>query len=84
MTIATLTEFFGWCSVINLCILLTSTVAIYAGRNAIPKIHARMFGLDESTLSAAYFQYLAQYKIVTLTMNVAPYVALKLIASTAA
>ena len=82
MTIEILTAFFGWCTVINIGVLLVSTIAIFAGRKSITKIHASMFGLEEATLAPAYFQYLAQYKIVTLSLNLAPYVALKIIAST--
>ncbi len=83
MSIETLTTFFGWCTVINSSVLLISSLTIVFGRNSIVKLHANMFGLEESTLAPAYFQYLAQYKIVTLTMNLAPYIALKILASTA-
>ena len=84
MTIETLTAFFGWCTLINSGILAFSTVALFIGRKSIPKIHASMFGLQESTLAPAYFQYLAQFKIITITLNLAPYIALKILAFTAA
>ncbi len=37
-----------------------------------------MFGLDEKDLNRAYFQYLAQFKILIIVFNVTPYIALKL------
>jgi hypothetical protein len=80
LTIETLTEFFGWASVINVVILLLSTLSVIAFRGAIAGLHARLFGLDETDLGRAYFQYLAQYKIAIIVLNIAPYLALKLMA----
>ena len=83
MTLDLVTAFFGWCTLINIAVLLFSTFMLWVGGSSIPRIHARLFGLDEAALAPAYFQYLAQYKIVTLTMNFAPYIALKFFVSTA-
>jgi hypothetical protein len=37
-----------------------------------------MFGLDDTDLSRAYFQYLAQYKILIFVFNLMPYLALRI------
>ena len=47
MTIETLTELLGWASVINVAILLLSTLGVIAMRGAITRIHSKLFGLDE-------------------------------------
>ena len=80
MTIETLTELLGWVSIINIAILLFSTLALIAMRGVITKIHSSLFGLDEKDLGRAYFQYLAQYKIAIIVLNITPYLALKIIA----
>ncbi|NEX17989.1 MAG: hypothetical protein C1943_15560 [Halochromatium sp.] len=80
MTIDQLTAFLGWAAVINIGVLLLSTAALLVLRAPITRIHARLFGLDEQDLGRAYFQYLAQFKIATIVLTVAPYLALKLIA----
>jgi hypothetical protein len=36
--------------------------------------------MDEKDLGRAYFQYLAQYKIAIIVLNIAPYLALRIIA----
>ena len=82
MTIDILTTFFGWCTVLNFALLTASTCALVAARRPVTRFHAKLMGVDEAALPAAYFQYLAQYKIVTLTLNLVPYVALKIMAST--
>jgi len=78
-TISTLAEFLGWSSVINICILATASLAVMLMRDSMTKLHGKMFGLDTSDLSRAYFQYLAQYKIAIFVFNLVPYVSLKII-----
>ncbi|MDR9498217.1 MAG: hypothetical protein RI556_03510 [Hydrogenovibrio sp.] len=81
LTMEALTAFFGWSSVINVAILLLSTLSVMAFRGAITGLHARLFGLDETDLGKTYFQYLAQYKIAIIVLNIAPYLALKMMAA---
>jgi hypothetical protein len=70
-------EFFGWCSVINIGLLMLSSIFIIAIRGTASRIHGKMFNLDEKYLSQAYFQYLGQYKIAIIVFNIVPYFALK-------
>lgn len=80
MTIESITELLGWSSVINIAILLLSTLAVIGMKGVITGIHSKLFGLDEKDLGRAYFQYLAQYKIAIIVLNIAPYIALKIMA----
>jgi len=77
-TIEAMREFFGWCSVINIGVLMLSSVLVIAIRGSALRIHGKMFDLDEKSLSQAYLQYLAQYKIATIVFSIVPYFALKL------
>ena len=78
MTLAALTALLGWASVINIAILMITTIALISMRSTITTIHARLFGMDEKDLGRAYFQYLAQYKIAIIVLNIAPYLALRI------
>jgi hypothetical protein len=80
ITTEVLTELLGWASIINIVILMTSGLMVIAMRGPISKIHSSLFGLDEKDLGRAYFQYLAQYKIAIIVLNIAPYIALKVMA----
>ena len=80
MTIEALTELLGWASAINIALLIFSTFMLIVIRHFITKIHSKLFGLDEKDLGRAYFQYLGQYKIAVIVLNIAPYFALKMIA----
>lgn len=77
-TLQTLTEFLGWASVINICILFISSIVLILMRESIMRIHSKMFGLDAAHLSSAYLQYLTQYKIAIFIFNLVPYIALKI------
>ena len=77
MTAETIRTFLGWCSVINIGLLMLSSIFIIVIRETISRIHGKMFNLDEKYLSQAYFQFLAQYKIAIIVFNIVPYFALK-------
>ncbi len=74
------TSFFGWCSVVNIGILIFASLAVALIRESMSSIHGKMFGLGEADLSRAYFQYLAQYKIAIFVFNLVPYIALRIAA----
>lgn len=78
LTLETLMVFLGWCSVINILVLLFSTVSLLLFRGPISAIHSRMFGVDPQNVATQYFQYLANYKIATFMLNIVPYLALRL------
>ena len=78
MSIESLTELLGWSFLINTFILLLTTAAVVSLREKVVKIHSRMFGVSEADLTKAYFHYLANYKLLILVLNLAPYLALKI------
>jgi hypothetical protein len=76
-TIEVIREFLGWCSVINIGLLVLSSILIIAIRHPVSRIHAEMFDLDERGVRHAYFQYLGKYKVAIIVFNIVPYFALK-------
>ena len=73
-------EFLGWCLVVNFGILIFSTIMVVALRGWVSSIHAKLFGLSESTLSQSYFDYLARFKFFVIVFNFTPWVVLHIIA----
>lgn len=78
ITISQLTELLGWASVINVGYLLLATIILMFMRGTLTSIHSNMLNIDEKELSSKYFDFLSNYKIVTLVFMVAPYIALKI------
>ena len=80
MDMNSLTLFLGWCSVINISILLFSTIALVVARGPVSNIHSKLFGVNQSDLAPLYMQYLGNYKIAIILLNIVPYIALRIIA----
>ena len=78
ITIESLTQFFGWCSVINIALLTFTTLIILILRGPILTIHSKLFNIKEDKLQLLYIQFIALYKIAIIMLNVTPYIALKL------
>jgi len=78
MAINELTTFFGWCSILNITLLTLSAVLLILFKEHIAKIHAWMFAIDPVEIQKMYFQYLANYKIAILILNIIPYISLKI------
>lgn len=74
----TLAAFLGWCTLLNMGMLMFASALLVYMRGSIAKIHGNMFQLDDRVLSLAYFQYLAQYKIAIFVFNLMPYLALRI------
>jgi hypothetical protein len=80
MDMHALTIFLGWCAVINIGVLLVSTIALVAVRGPVSNIHSKLFGVSQSDLAPLYMQYLGNYKIAIIILNIVPYLALKIMA----
>jgi hypothetical protein len=78
ITLETLTTFFGWCSIINIAILLFTTFLLVGFKDIIATIHSKMFGLHQQGLPLIYFTYLGNYKIAIFIFSLVPYLALKI------
>lgn len=78
--INTLTTFFGWCSVINIIILIFSSLSLVLFKGFIIKVHSNLLSINQEDLPKLYFKYLSNYKIGVVIFNVVPYFALKLMA----
>ena len=79
ITITQLTVFLGWASLINIGLLLFSTLMVVLCRDWAVGIHSKMFNLDPAMVPKMYFEYLGQYKVLVLVFNVVPYIALRVI-----
>lgn len=80
MDLDALTAFLGWCSILNIGVMIASTVVITAFKQPIMKLHSKMFGVNQNDLPMLYFTYLGNYKIAIYILNFVPYITLKIMA----
>jgi hypothetical protein len=77
--LSVMTEFLGWCTLINSVILILSTIMVSACSGLMKGIHSKLFNIPEASLDTLYFNYLGNYKLAIFIFNLAPYIALKLL-----
>ncbi|WP_416307830.1 DUF6868 family protein [Neptunicella sp. SCSIO 80796] len=74
-----LITFFGWCTVVNIAVLLFATIVLATFGTAISKLHSKMFNMRQDALHTVYMQYLSHYKLAIFMLNLTPYIALKIL-----
>ena len=77
MDIATMTEFFKWCSIINIIMLAIASVFSMTSDFAY-NVHTK-FGVWEGSKEAykqSNYSFLGNYKMLILVFNLVPYFAL--------
>lgn len=80
MNLEIITTFFGWCSVINIGLLVLAGVLWILGKDAFGKFGATLFGVTREEMKATFRRVLLQYRAAIIILNIVPYVALKIIA----
>ena len=76
--IQTITTFLGWCAVINIGLLIFYTVWLMAFMDFTKSFHSKILGIDPGKLDVIYFQYLGNFKLAVIILNIVPYIALKI------
>ncbi len=79
MDIRTLKEFFKWCTIINVALLILSAIMIIAAPDFIYSAHGQLFLMPREVFDVVLYAFLGLYKIVILVFNLVPYVALRII-----
>ncbi len=78
MDITTLTEFFGWMTLINIAIYTVTAFVVIALRDPVMRLQSRLTGLPETAWPQAYVDYMSRFKVAIFVGNIAPYLALVL------
>ena len=79
MNIDQITELFKWMTIINVVVLILSSVLVMALKKVIWRIHGRIFGITEDKVAAMAYGYLGVYRLLVLVFNIVPYVSLVII-----
>jgi len=81
MTIAIFRDFLLWCAIVNYAVLFGWFLAFTFAHRSLYRLHARWFRLSENQFDVIHYSGMAAYKIATLSLNVAPYIALRIATS---
>jgi hypothetical protein len=80
MSINQLTEFLGWCAVLNIALLLWWAFFMIFAHDWVYRMHSKWFYLEQQRFDAIHYAGIAFYKLSIIIFNVAPYLALRIIA----
>ena len=84
MDVEKLTAFFKWCSIINGVLLVLAILGIALGPEFGHTLQSQIFQVAPGNLSVALYMFLGMFKIFWLIFNIVPYVALRIVAGSAA
>jgi hypothetical protein len=78
MDVSTLTTFFGWCTVVNLGLLLLWGGAWMLVPDFVYRSQTKFFAVPRPQFELLFYGFLGLFKIFFLVFNLVPYVALVL------
>jgi hypothetical protein len=76
MDLMTLREFFGWMTLINLVLYFWAVFMTVCCRNLVVGISSKLFGVSEEAGKGMIYGYLGGYKLLFITFNLVPWLAL--------
>jgi hypothetical protein len=79
MSVATIHDFFLWCTVINYVVLLCWFLIFLLARDWIQQLHGHWFRMSAEQFDSVHYKGMAIYKIGILLFNLVPYIALHVV-----
>jgi len=81
MNIEMLTEFFMWCTILNVAFLVLSlsVVAFGFGGDFVYRMHSKWFPMPQETFNTVMYSFIGIYKIFVFVFNIVPWIALTII-----
>jgi hypothetical protein len=81
VTIDIFRDFLLWCAIVNYSILIAWFLAFTCAHQALYRLHTVWFRISVEQFDAIHYSGMAAYKIAALSLNVAPYIALRIATS---
>ena len=79
MDIQTLTTFFMWCTILNVALLLFSSLMCICAGDWAYRIHSKLFSISRETFNVVIYSFIALYKLLVIVFILIPYIALLII-----
>lgn len=79
MTVQLLQEFFMWCSLINIGLLMAMFFIVTAAKEWTYKTHSRWFNISKASFDIILYCFLGIYKLMVWVFCIIPWIALSII-----
>ncbi|MGB2692746.1 MAG: DUF6868 family protein [Thermodesulfobacteriota bacterium] len=79
MTVEIIRSFLGWCSVINVGVLIFWWLFFTLAHGFVYRFHGKWFKLSVEKFDAIHYMSMAFFKISIILFNIVPYIALRIV-----
>ena len=79
MNITILTSFFGWCSVINLGLLLLWSLFFLFAPDLVYRTQKSFVSISRERFDLFMYSFIGLFKLLVLIFNIVPWIALRII-----
>ena len=79
MDIGTLKTFFMWCTILNLGVLILSSIMCTVFGDFSYRMNNRFFSISREAFNVALVCFIGLFKIFVIVFNIVPYIALLII-----
>lgn len=79
MTVEVITAVLGWCTLINLALLVWWLLFIVFAHDWTYRMHTRWFGISREQFDAIHYRLMGLFKMGVLFFNLVPYLALRIV-----
>ena len=70
---------FGWCTLINWAVLFLWWMGMAFAHDSIHAVHGKWFSIPVERFDSIHYQSMAIFKIGIILLNLAPYLALRIV-----
>ena len=74
MTILEIREMLGWCSLINVVLMMVSWFIMLSARAWAYGIHSKWFPITETQFNMAIYCFFGLYKVLIIVFNIVPWI----------
>ncbi|MBW2664207.1 MAG: hypothetical protein JRD93_20085 [Deltaproteobacteria bacterium] len=79
MDIDIIRAFFMWCTILNLGLLIFSSLMCVCAGDWVYRMHSKWFSIPREAFNVAIYSFIGLYKVLVIVFNVIPYLALLII-----
>ena len=79
MNIETLTAFFGWCTFLNVLLLIFWSLICVFAADWVYRAHSKWFSISRESFNITIYAFVGFHKILIIVFNIIPYLALSII-----
>ena len=79
MTLELMRAFLGWCTILNVALMVFWFLFFCLGHDLMYRFHTKMFDLTKESFDAIHYGGMAVFKIAIFMLNLVPYLVLSML-----